>query len=99
VFNQDFIGIPTSGKTLDPIDISAFAKIRFSVVVNGSGSIEFLLLSGTGGQFPSGYALDHFTVGYASTLTRTYDVAGPTLLIQKTPSDSNNQAIIGVFGN
>jgi hypothetical protein len=98
VFNQDFIGIPTSGKTLDPIDISAFAKIRFSVVVNGSGSIEFLLLSGTGAQFPTGYELDDFTVGFASTLTRTYDVAGPTLLIQMTPSNSNNQAIIGIFG-
>ena len=32
-------------------------------------------------------------------LTRTYDVAGLTLLIQMIPSDSNNQAIISVFGN
>ena len=51
-FNQSLIGMPTSGKTLDPIDISAFAKIRFSVTVNGSGSIQFLLLSGTGGPVP-----------------------------------------------
>jgi hypothetical protein len=99
VFNGDFLGIPTSGKTLDPIDISPFAKIRFSVVVNGSGSIEFLLLSGTNAPFPTGYELDDFTVGYASTLTRTYDVAGPTLLIQMTPDNSDNQAIIGVFGS
>ena len=99
-FNQSFIGMPTSGKNLDPIDISAFAKIRFSVTVNGSGSIEFFLLSGTGGQFPSGYALDDFTVDAGGgTLTRTYDVAGLTLLIQMIPSDSDNQAIIGVFGN
>ena len=100
VLDQSFSGMPTSGKNLDPIDISAFAKIRFSVTVNGSGSIEFFLLSGTGGQFPSGYALDDFTVDAGGgTLTRTYDVAGLTLLIQMIPSDSDNQAIIGVFGN
>ena len=33
------------------------------------------------------------------TFTRTYDVAGTTLLIQMTPSDKDNQAIIGIFGN
>jgi hypothetical protein len=99
-FNQSFIGMPTSGKSLDPIDISAFGKIRFSVTVNGSGNIQFFLLSGTGGQFPSGYALDDFTVDTGGgTLTRTYDVAGLTLLIQMIPSDNDNQAIIGVFGN
>jgi hypothetical protein len=98
-FNQSFIGMPASGKSLDPIDISAFAKIRFSVTVNGSGTIQFFLLSGTGGQFPSGYALDDFTVDGGGNLTGTYDVAGPALLIQMIPSDSDNQAIIGVFGN
>ncbi len=99
-FNQSFIGMPTSGKSLDPIDISAFAKIRFSVTVNGSGNIQFFLLSGTGGLFPSGYALDEFTVNTGGgTLTRTYDIAGLTLLVQMIPSDSDNQAIIGVFGN
>jgi hypothetical protein len=100
-FNQSFTGMPTSGFTsVDPIDISAFAKIRFSVTVNGLGSIQFFLLSGTGGQFPSGYSLDDFTLAISSGhLTRTYDVAGLTLLIQMKPSDSNNQAIIGVFGN
>ena len=92
--------MPTSGKNVGPIDISAFARIRFSVTVNGSGSIEFFLLSGTGGQFPSGYELDDFTVDAGGgTLTRTYDVAGLTLLIQMIPSDSDNQVIIGVFGN
>jgi len=91
--------MPTSGKTLDPIDISAFAKIRFSLTVNGSGSIQFFLSSGTGDQFPSGYALDEFTVDTGgNTLTRTYDVAGLTLLIQMIPNNSDNQAIIGVFG-
>ena len=45
-FNQNIIGIPTAGRTLDPIDISQFEKIRFSVTVNGSGSIQFYLLSG-----------------------------------------------------
>jgi len=99
-FNQSFTGMPASGKNVGPIDISAFARIRFSVTVNGSGSIEFFLLSGTGGQFPSGYELDDFTVDAGGgTLTRTYDVAGLTLLIQMIPSDSDNQAIIGVFGN
>ena len=99
-FNQSFTGMPTSGKNVGPIDISAFARIRFSVTVNGSGSIEFFLLSGTGGQFPSGYELDDFTVDAGGgTLTRTYDVAGLTLLIQMIPSDSDNQVIIGVFGN
>jgi hypothetical protein len=69
------------------------------VTVNGSGDIEFLLLSGTGGSsFPSAYELDDLTVGVSSTLTRTYDVAGVTLVIQMTPSSSDNQAIIGVFG-
>ena len=90
--------MPTSGKNVDPIDISAFAKIRFSVTVNGSGSIQFFLFSGTGGQFPSGYTLDEFTVSGAS-LTRTYDVAGLALIISMIPSSSNNQAIIGVFGH
>ena len=99
-FNQSFIGMPTSGKTLDPIDISAFAKIRFSVTVNGSGSIQFFLLSGTGGQFPAGYELDSFKVDAGGgNLTRTYDVAGLGLLIQMIPTSSDNQAIIGVFGN
>jgi hypothetical protein len=97
-FNQSIIDMPTSGKTLDPIDISAFTKIRFSVTVNGSGDIQFFLSSGTGGPFPSGYYLDQFSVGVSSTLTRTYDVAGLTLLVQMIPSNSNNQAIIGVFG-
>jgi hypothetical protein len=98
VLNQSFIGMPTSGKNLGPIDISAFAKIRFSVTVNGLGSIQFYLLSGTGGQTFSGYALDDFSVDVGSTLTRTYEVAGLGLLIQMIPSDSDNQAIIGVFG-
>src|SRR6516225_8924622 len=48
VLNQSFDQMPTSGKTLDPIDISAFAKIRFSVTVNGSANIQFWLTSGTG---------------------------------------------------
>jgi hypothetical protein len=98
-FNQSIIGMPTSGKTLDPIDISAFAKIRFSVTVNGSGSIQFLLLSGTGSpSFPSAYALDDFSVGVSSSLTRTYDVAGAKLIVHQMTPESN-QAIIGVFGN
>ena len=98
--NQSFIGMPTSGLLTDPIDISPFSKIRFSVTVNGSGSIKFFLISGTGASFPSGYALDDFTVDSGGgSLTRTYDVAGETLLIHMFPTDSNNQAIIGVFGN
>jgi hypothetical protein len=40
VLNQSFIGMPTSGKNLGPIDISAFAKIRFSVTVNGLGFLD-----------------------------------------------------------
>jgi hypothetical protein len=98
-FNQNIIGTPTGGRTLDPIDISQFAKIRFSVTVNGSGSIQFYLLSGGAFPFPDGYALDDFSVGASGTLTRTYDVAGLTLLIQMIPSNSNNQAIIGVYGH
>ena len=98
--NQSFDQMPTSGKTLDPIDISAFAKIRFSVTVNGSANIQFWLFSGAGAQFPGGYFLDNFTVNLdTSFFTRTYDVAGTTLLIQMIPDDSNNQAIIGIFGN
>jgi hypothetical protein len=97
-FNQSLVDMPTSGQSL-AIDISDFAKIRVSVVVNGSGSIEFLLLSGTGAQFPARYELDDFTLSAPDILTRTYDVAGPILQIDMTPSDSNNQAIIGVFGN
>ena len=54
VLNQNFIGMPTSGQNVGPIDISAFAKIRFLVTVNGLGSIQFYLLSGTGGQTFSG---------------------------------------------
>ena len=99
VFNQSIVGTPTSGRILDPIDISAFAKIRFSVTVNGSGGIQFFLLSGTAGGFPSGFALDNFSVDASGTLTRTYDVAGLALLIEIIPSNSNNQAIIGVFGH
>ena len=49
--------------------------------------------------FPSDYALDNCTLDVPNILTRTYDVAGLTLLIQMIPSDSNNQAIISVFGN
>ena len=95
VLNQNFTGMPTSGKNVGPIDIS-----RFSVTVNGSGSIQFYLLSGTGGQTFSGYALDDFSVDAGGgNLTRTYDVAGLTLLIQMIPNNSDNQAIIGIFGN
>jgi hypothetical protein len=98
--NQSFNNMPTSGKTLDPIDISAFAKIRFSVTVNGSANIQFWLSSGTGAQFPGGYFLDNFTVNLdTGYFTRTYDVAGVALLIQMIPDDSDNQAIIGIFGN
>ena len=51
-------------------------------------------------QFPGGYFLDNFTVNLdTGYFTRTYDVAGTTLLIQMIPDDSNNQAIIGIFGN
>jgi hypothetical protein len=100
VLNQSFDQMPTSGKTLDPIDISAFAKIRFSVTVNGSANIQFWLTSGTGAQLPGGYFLDNFTVNLdTGYFTRTYDVAGETLLIQMIPDDSDNQAIIGIFGN
>ena len=100
VLNQSFTQMPTSGKNVGPIDISAFAKIRFSVTVNGSANIQFWLTSGTGAQFPGGYFLDNFTVDLdPGTFTRTYDVAGTTLLIQMTPSDKDNQAIIGIFGN
>ena len=100
VLNQSFDQMPTSGKEVGPIDISAFAKIRFSVTVNGSGSIQFYLLSGWGGQSFNGWELDEFTVDLdPGTFTRTYDVAGTTLLIQMIPSDSKNQAIIGIFGN
>jgi hypothetical protein len=98
VLNQSFDGMPTSGKNVGPIDISAFAKIRFSVTVNGSGSIQFYLLSGWGTPAFIGWQLDNFTVDLGN-FTRTYDVAGTTLLIQMIPSDSNNQAIIGIFGN
>ena len=100
VLNQSFVGMPTSGKNVGPIDISAFAQIRFSVTVNGSGSIEFYLLSGWGDQSFNGWELDHFTVALnPGIFTRTYDVAGTALLIQMIPSNSDNQAIVGIFGN
>jgi hypothetical protein len=55
-FKQSIIGTPTNGKTLDPIDISAFARIRFSVTVNGSGDIQFFLSSGAGDPFLSAFS-------------------------------------------
>ena len=82
------------------LSTSAPSQRSFSVTVNGSGSIQFYLLSGWGGQSFNGWQLDHFTVDLdPGTFTRTYDVAGTTLLIQMTPSDKDNQAIIGIFGN
>jgi hypothetical protein len=98
VLDQNVIGTPTSGKILDPLDISPFTKIRFSVTTNGSGNIQFFLLSATGGQTQNGLLLDQFTLGAPDTLTRVYDAAGISLLIQIIPSDSNNQAIIAVYG-
>jgi hypothetical protein len=98
VLNQSFDDMPTSGKNVGPIDISAFATIRFSVTVNGSGSIQFYLLSGWGGPSFNGWQLDEFTVNLG-IFTRTYDVAGTQLLIQMIPSSSDNQAIIGIFGH
>jgi len=100
VFNQSFSGMPTTGNgtATDPIDISAFAKIRFSVQVIGSGSIQFELLSIVGSQ-PFSYQLDDFTVGAPGQTTRIYDVAGPTLVIAMYPTDSNSQAFIAIFGN
>jgi hypothetical protein len=100
VLNQSFTQMPTSGKNVGPIDISSFAQIRFSVTVNGSGNIEFYLLSSWGDQSFNGWQLDHFIVDLdPGIFTRTYDVAGTALLIQMIPSNSDNQAIIGVFGN
>jgi hypothetical protein len=98
VLSQNIIGMPTSGKILDPLDISPFTKIRFSVTTNGSGNIQFFLLSATGGQTQNGLLVDQFTLGTPDTLTRVYDAAGVSLLIQMIPSDSNNQAIIAVYG-
>jgi hypothetical protein len=97
-FSGDIIGTPTGGKILAPIDISPFAKIRFSVTTNGSGNIQFYLLSATDGQTQNGLLLDQFSLGTPDTLTRVYDAAGISLLIQIIPSDSNNQAIIAVYG-
>ena len=68
------------------------------MTTNGSGNIQFFLLSATGGQTQNGLLLDQFTLGTPDTLTRAYDVAGISLLIQIIPSDSNNQAIIAVYG-
>lgn len=96
--SQNVIGTPTSGKILPPIDISPFSKIRFSVTTNGSGNIQFYLLSATGGETQNGLLLDQFALGTPDNLTRVYDVAGISLLIQILPSDSNNQAIIAVYG-
>jgi len=98
LLDQNLIGMPTSGKILAPVDISPFTKIRFSVTTNGLGNIQFFLLSATGGQTQNGLLLDQFTLGTPDTLTRAYDAAGISLLIQMIPSDSNNQAIIAVYG-
>jgi len=98
LLDQNLVGMPTSGKILDPLDISPFIKIRFSVTTNGSGNIQFFLLSATGGQTQNGLLVDQFTLGTPDTLTRVYDAAGVSLLIQMIPSDSNNQAIIAVYG-
>jgi hypothetical protein len=100
LFNQSLINIPGTME-ITPIDISEFSKIRVSVTVNGSGSITFLLLSGTNADFPGGYRLDEFTVSSGGgQLTRTYDTAGVSLRILLIPTNlDNNQAIIGVFGS
>jgi hypothetical protein len=97
-FSGNIVGTPTGGKILAPIDISPFAKIRFSVTTNGSGNVQFYLLSATDGQTQNGLLLDQFSLGTPDNLTRVYDVAGISLLIQIIPSDSNNQAIIAVYG-
>ena len=47
------------------------------------------------GQHP---VLSPFRLGRSSG-HNTPDSAGTTLLIQMTPSDKDNQAIIGIFGN
>ena len=98
LLDENIIGTTTGGRILAPLDISPFTKIRFSVTTNGSGNIQFFLLSATGGQTQNGLLLDQFTLGTPDTLTRAYDVAGISLLIQIIPSDSNNQAIIAVYG-
>ena len=97
-FSGNIVGTPTGGTILAPIDISPFAKIRFSATTNGSGNIQFYLLSATGGATQNGLLLDQFSMGTPDNTTRTYDVAGISLLIQIIPSDSNNQAIIAVYG-
>jgi hypothetical protein len=98
LLDQNIIGMPTSGKFLAPIDISPFTKIRFSVTTNGLGDIQFFLLSATGGATQNGLLLDQFTLGTTDNITRAYDVAGISLVVQMIPSDSNNQAIIAVYG-
>jgi hypothetical protein len=98
LLDQNIIGMPTSGKFLAPIDISPFTKIRFSVTTNGLGDIQFFLLSATGGATQNGLLLDQFTLGTPDNITRAYDVAGISLVVQMIPSDSNNQAIIAVYG-
>ena len=68
------------------------------MTTNGSGNIQFYLLSATDGQTQNGLSLDQFSLGTPDNLTRVYDAAGISLLIQIIPSDSNNQAIIAVYG-
>ena len=98
LLNQSFNNSPTGGLFLDLIDVRPYSKVRFSGTINGSGDINFELLTDPDTSFPhNGLLLDSFTSG--STFTKVYDVPGAYLLIKITPSDSNNQAILTLYGH
>lgn len=99
LLDQDFNNFPTSGQFIPSIDISPYAKIRFSGTVNGSGSIHYWVYSGptVGGPDTGLRYLDDFSSN--SYFTKVYEVAGVSLHIRIDPSDSNNQSILTVYGN
>ncbi len=100
LLNDDFTGIPTGEDTfIVPLDITPFAKIRVSGTINGIGEITFRLYSGpvVGGPNTGLKALDAFSTD--SSFTRVYEVAGVALHLSMRPENTNNQAILTVYGH
>jgi hypothetical protein len=100
LLNESFNSFPEDTDThIESIDISPFAKVRFSGTINGSGEITYRVYSGpiVGGPHTGLRSLDTFTTDRA--FTKVYEVAGLALHISINPESSNNQSILTVYGH
>ena len=80
----------TADAELGPIDISPVSKVRVRFVVNGSGTVNFRVI--TDGGFN-----DHLSIDASGSDSRVYDLPGTQMLILVSDPDGE-QVFVTVFG-